>query len=501
MIGLLVLACVILLAPLTLVDVPPLLDYPNHLARAVILASSDPVLGQMYQAQWGIIPNLATDLVLPPLLYVLPVHAAGRILAGAILLLPVIGIIAYSRATFRSGSLWPLASALVAYNATFLLGFLNFNAALGVALLLAAAWIAWRDRYPRRLVLLATAGAILLFFCHLMGVLCFYLLIAGYEAERLWAARIVHVAKRLAALVPLIAAPLVLYLASPLAPVAGRIEFLPPAEKAKELIYPFANYLLPLDIATGCLVVVFLLGSLAKGRCRITSGSGVTLILTTLLFLAAPWAFKETYQLDARFAILLGFLLFGALLPSGLPRPLAASAVAAFILVFAARMSIIAIAWQGHTNDLADLRAIIAAVEPGERVLAVSVTPEEAPDYWLNAPYSRRLSLGDQLDHHLPALLLIERRAYWPFLFDNPSQQPVRTLPQYRELATRTGSFTGHRELDIPGKVDLCGYQYLLLLDAGGEPDLANLAHDRLMLLTHSDIAALYRVKPSACLS
>ena len=32
------LLCVILLAPLALVDVPPLLDYPNHLARAVVLA-------------------------------------------------------------------------------------------------------------------------------------------------------------------------------------------------------------------------------------------------------------------------------------------------------------------------------------------------------------------------------------------------------------------------------------------------------------------------------
>ena len=30
--------CAILLAPLLLVDVPPLLDYPNHLARLFVLA-------------------------------------------------------------------------------------------------------------------------------------------------------------------------------------------------------------------------------------------------------------------------------------------------------------------------------------------------------------------------------------------------------------------------------------------------------------------------------
>src|SRR5258708_5372883 len=57
--------CLVLLAPLLLVDVPPLLDYPNHLARAVFLAfgASDPLMSQYYAAHWAIIPDLGTDLV------------------------------------------------------------------------------------------------------------------------------------------------------------------------------------------------------------------------------------------------------------------------------------------------------------------------------------------------------------------------------------------------------------------------------------------------------
>ena len=152
----LALLCLILLAPLALVDMPPLLDYPNHLARAVVLAAgtSDPILSRMYAAHWAVIPNLGTDLVLPPLLHLLPVHLAGRIVVGISILLPVAGTIAYSRAMFGAYSPWPLASGLVAYNATLLLGFLNFVAAIGIALLLAAGWIAWRERHPAR-----TAGA------------------------------------------------------------------------------------------------------------------------------------------------------------------------------------------------------------------------------------------------------------------------------------------------------------------------------------------------------
>ena len=143
----------------------------------------------MYTARWTIIPNLGTDLVLPPLLQLLPVHLAGRIVVGITILLPVVGTIAYSRAVFGSYSPWPLASGLVAYNATLLLGFMNFVAAIGIALLLAAAWIAWRERHRCGVAVACRLGTVALFFCHLMGLLFFYVLIAGYELEQLWRRR------------------------------------------------------------------------------------------------------------------------------------------------------------------------------------------------------------------------------------------------------------------------------------------------------------------------
>ena len=499
----LVALCVILLLPLALVDMPPLLDYPNHLARATVLAfgGGDPILSHMYMQRWSIIPNLGTDLVLPPLMHILPVHLAGRIVIGCVILLPVIGTIAYSRVLFGVRSAWPLASGLVAYNATLLLGFLNFLAAIGIALLLAAAWIAWRDRYPRRLMVLAAIGTIALFFCHLMGLLFFYLLITGYELERLWSHRTQAMAMltRLVATVPIIAPPLVLYLLSPLAPMATETEYASLADKARQLIFPFANYLLPLDIATGSIVVAFLLACLAMRRCRISFISGTAMVLVAGLYLATPWAFKSTYFLDIRFLIMLGFLLFGALLPINLPRNVNIAAITTFSLLFSVRIATVGYAWHQHQHDIADLRSVIANVQPGERVYIASVPPEDAPAYWQNGPLSRMLSDGIRLDYHLPALLLIERRAYWPFLFDNPSQQPIETLSPYRELADRAHSIADHAALAVPGKVDLCGFDYLLLLEAGAEPDLQHYGAERLRLLVQSDMAALFRVNLSTC--
>ena len=499
----LVALCVILLLPLALVDVPPLLDYPNHLARAMVLAfgGSDPILSHMYAQRWSIIPNLGTDLVLPPLMHILPVHLAGRVVIGCVILLPVIGTIAYSRAVFGARSAWPLASGLVAYNATLILGFLNFVAAIGIALLLAAAWVAWRDRYPRRLLFLAAIGTIALFFCHLMGLLFFYLLIAGYEMKRLWSHRTQATAllTRMAATLPIIAPPLVLYLLSPLAPLATEIEYASFADKARQLIFPFANYLLPLDIATGVIVVAFLLACMATGRCRIRFVSDTAMVFVAGLYLATPWAFKGTYFLDIRFLIMFGFLLFGALLPTNLPRRVQITAITAFSLLFGIRMATVGYAWHQHQHDIADLRSVTAAVQPGERVYIASVPPKDAPGYWQNGPLTRMLSNGIRLDYHLPALLLIEHRAFWPFLFDNPSQQPIETLLPYRGLADRARSIADHAALAVPGKVDLCGFDYLLLLEAGAEPDLQHFGGARLRLLTGSNMAALFRVNPSTC--
>src|ERR1700759_4867488 len=124
-----------LLAPLLIADVPPILDYPNHLARFVLLAAGpdDPGLGPVFTPNWTIIPNLVADVIGPPMLRLLPVHVAGRILLGGMLLLNLAGVLALHRALFGRRSFWPLASALVAYNSTFLLGFLNWQIGSGLA--------------------------------------------------------------------------------------------------------------------------------------------------------------------------------------------------------------------------------------------------------------------------------------------------------------------------------------------------------------------------------
>ena len=247
--------CAVLLAPLLVVDVPPLLDYPNHLARIFVLASlpHDPILARFYAAHWSIIPNLALDLAGPPLLHILPVHVVGRLLIAAAILLPVLGTIAYN--TALGGRWWSLGVGLVAYNSSLLGGFLNFQIGIGVALLLAAAWLRWREQHPVWAIALATLGAPVLFACHLMGLLFFALLVGGAELFRLYRDP-ASVLRRGAALLLVFAAPTALYAISPLRQLGGDAEFLPLGPKLLQLATTFANYNWPLDMTTAAAAIV-----------------------------------------------------------------------------------------------------------------------------------------------------------------------------------------------------------------------------------------------------
>jgi hypothetical protein len=371
-----------------------------------------------------------------------------------------------------------------------MLGFLNFVAGVGAALLLAAGWIRWRDRHPRATIAGAVLGMVGLFFCHLMGLLFGLVLIGAYELDRAWTQRSW---RRVALAMLLLPAPALFYALSPLGHAAGAGVWLGLADKLRQLLFPFINYSLTLDTCTALAVAGFLLACAATGRLRAPRHVVLALAGLAALYAVSPYAFKDTQSLDTRFTVMIALLLFAGLCPVRVPRRV----IAGFLLLFALRSAVLAAAWHGHAADLAQLRAVIGGIAPGTRVTVAWVSMAEAPDYWSRAPAARRLSNGIPTDTHLPALLMIEQHAFWPLLFDESTQQPVLLRPDYQRLADQAGGQTDHRALAArpPAQSGLCGYDALLLLDAGGEADLHGFAADRLELLAATDMAALFRVR------
>lgn len=473
------------MAPLAVVDVPPMGDYLNHLARIFVLSRlpGDTELGRFYAPHWAVLPNLAVDLIGLPLVRVLPVHLAGRFLIAVSVLLPVFGAVAYSAAARRVASerypdrshhdWWVLGVGLVAYHLCELEGFLNFSISAGLAMLLAAAWLRWRERRPAVAVGVAVAGAPALFICHLMGLVFFGFLAAGAELHRIARERSVgSVLRRGAVLASVFAVPAALYAISDLRQLSGDAMFLPPTAKLAELLSPFVNYSWPLDVATAVLVV-----ALAVWVGRLTGPAAWSFGLLVVVFLAAPYAWKGTYGLDTRFAIMLGFLLFAGV------RTRVRWAGAILLALLIVRMGVLTAAWVDYRHQVADVRAALTPVQPGQAVYVAEAGQSEAPGYHFPA-----LSTGVRSDEHLGALALIEHRAWWPFEFDNASQQPIRTLEPYASLAERVGDLPNRATAAV---ADVCGFDYVLLTGADAVSDLPA---RRFRLLVRSGTAALYAI-------
>src|SRR5205085_906242 len=110
-----------IMSPLLWTSTPPLVDYPNHLARMWILLHGS----ENYVTNWHLIPNLAMDLVVPILAQFTGLEMAGRLFIAMTMVLPMIGTLTLHRVLHGRVGLWPLSALLFIYNAALFWGFLN----------------------------------------------------------------------------------------------------------------------------------------------------------------------------------------------------------------------------------------------------------------------------------------------------------------------------------------------------------------------------------------
>src|ERR1700758_636801 len=81
--------------PVFLVEIPAMLDYPNHLARMYLLAASGtPNENPYYTLTWKFNSNLAMDIIVPALGQLLGIAAATKVFLVLSQILVVSGSVA-----------------------------------------------------------------------------------------------------------------------------------------------------------------------------------------------------------------------------------------------------------------------------------------------------------------------------------------------------------------------------------------------------------------------
>ena len=185
LISLVIAAAALLLLPLWIVKYPPLLDYPNHLARVFILTHiNDPnyQFSQYYTATFGAYPYLTMDVLLLGLQKVTTIFTGGRIILSLCVLgVPLAAWFFVRQANPENVSLacWGLLSA---YNIFFFWGFVNWQLSMALVLVVAGLWIRFlaRPTIARWLALLVIVT--LLYFTHLQGFGLAGLVVTAYAA-------------------------------------------------------------------------------------------------------------------------------------------------------------------------------------------------------------------------------------------------------------------------------------------------------------------------------
>src|SRR5579863_7442976 len=135
--GALILAAMLLL-PIWAVAFSPLLDYPNHLARAFVLAhlnDSHFSFREFYRADWGAYPYLGMDASLAVLGRIFPIETAGRVFLSLCALALPASVWFFLRQVHPDSEFAACWALLISYNVFFLEGFLNFDLSLAVGFL------------------------------------------------------------------------------------------------------------------------------------------------------------------------------------------------------------------------------------------------------------------------------------------------------------------------------------------------------------------------------
>src|ERR1051326_6707845 len=178
----------LLLLPLAAVTIPPLHDYPFHLARADAIAA---LFGQVdhpthHQIGDFLLPNVAMDVVTLGLTAFLPPILAGRVFLGLVLLILLTGTVALHRAVHGRMSPWPLLAAFFLYNWIFFYGFTNYLFGLGMTLWGAAIWLATRRAGVAARVMGGTSAGIVTVFCQLMAFGLLAVIVGGLALTEIW---------------------------------------------------------------------------------------------------------------------------------------------------------------------------------------------------------------------------------------------------------------------------------------------------------------------------
>ena len=512
----LTLAAIAAAIPILIAAVPPVMDFPNHLARIWLIAGGihEKPLSSFYEVRWSqAFTNVAVDFLGVALVRACGLAAAAKVLLAAMLLGPPLAAAVLNRSLFGRASLWQLAGITLVWCTTAVEGFLSFQIGIAAGLFCAVALRRTIARpSPRSLGLAALCAAALLS-VHPFAVAMLLATLAGLAlGERMtWTWDFLR--RRGASVLMLTAAcalPVAaLYVLAPHPPGAYNgeaqlVHFNPVSEtlrpKNLALLYasPFLSYRVAWDLVAA--LPVFGLAAWAAIVRALRFHAGLLAVAAAMALVAVflPTNIGDGGALPVRFPIMAALLAVAGTSIEFRTPP--ARLVFAVVLTAAAifRVGSIAWIWNARAGDVQQLRTAARSIPVGASVMVLQQKWDG------EAPIGRLITAcpGGECaaERHFGALTVIWRHVFVPVLFTVPGQHPIAVRPPWDKNAVYA-SFIPFTDELAPGEYGdryllhwWKRFDYVLVLDAdlGGTP----IPHAR--LVRDSGFARVYRVVPGS---
>jgi hypothetical protein len=410
----------VILAPLYWAYIPPLVDYPNHLARMWILTrgAEIPELAANYAVHWRILPDMVMDLVVPMLSLAMPVEQAGRVFIGMTMLTLFGGTLALHYALHGRLGIWPACSVLFIYNAALFWGFLNCLFATGLYLFAFSGWIVtqnWKG-VPRVLTFAIVASALLLL--HLFAFGLYALSVGSYEFAHRFDRRALLQGFAACCGVCLQFVPGIgLWYASLAHGGFTLTAYGSLTSKIYAMLAPFTFGYEPaaFDRIISLLVSLFLIFGIASRALKLVPQMRIPLAAMVVAAVLMPNIVNGGWSADIRLPVALPFVIIASTRLELVPRHLLPLAGAA-LLVLGLRIWSVSQAWRDYDRSFAEFRAAAAVIDPGARLLIVeSEPPEERRRLPAVPPIFAKLQPAAFI--HMGALAVVDRAAFFPYLF------------------------------------------------------------------------------------
>ncbi len=408
------------IAPLFLVEIPAMLDYPNHLARMYILAgASNPA----YEAHWGLYPDLAMDIAVPALAHWMSVATATKVFLGIAQSLVVTGAAFLELSVKGRHRLGGPAGLLALFSLPFAWGQLNFMFGMGLAVWAAALWIRLRDRPGWMRWTVHAAAVVILSVSHFFDLGIYGLTIGLYELSRF---------ERRPSFRPLL--KLAMFMASPVVAVLAVMAVAgdrPGPSTGLEWDFGLklgwaAVFMNVYDtglaiLSAGALLALGLVLTLARRLSLTRAGLWIAAGLAAA-YLAFPRQLLGSQYLDVRL-LTAAMILLPAFVSAPLrPGPWRVAALATVVAVIAANQVATTRAWLDYDKDIKQFEASFAQLP---RASAVLIGQQD------------QAGRDDQPIAYAATLAATAAGVFVSSLYAEPGMQPMQPKDRYRSLAVK----------------------------------------------------------------